>query len=265
MLATVQKLCIAVAVLGFSTTIGVLSMTPPLFGVAKICLLGAAVLLAACVIVWVSSSDDAFVLKAILGAVAGIAILAGTPQLFSMINDKQRLAMPPQIAIRFVYPENPSLQILNLSDVTARDIRYGVGMWNMNKLDKKNTPLPIPSGGVDFLRPRQAGGPLGIFSVIEPIDQGAELFGSINIQCPDCLSSKTYVVYIVWGQGGWYGQNLEITDGIIIPKGVKLSDASSSDMSDFANFLVRSVPEARRAKIETPDDLMSIGDELPAQ
>lgn len=263
MLPTIQKICIALAVLGFETTIGVLSMTPPLFGMARVCLLGAAIMLAALVTIWASTSDDPFVLKAIFRAIAGLTIFAGTPQLFSMINDRERLAVPPQIAIRFVYPESPDLQILNISDVTVRDIQYGVGMWNMNKLDARHTPLPIPGGAVAYLRPKQAIGPIDIFSNVGPIDQGSELFGSINIQCPNCLASKTYVVYIVWGQGEWYGENFQAAEGIIIPPtNVKLPDVN---MSEFANALVNSVPEARRIKIQTPTDLTSIDGQSPSK
>jgi hypothetical protein len=87
MLPTIQKICIAIAVLGFETTIGVLSMTPPLFGIAKIFLIGAAVSLAACIIIWASSSDDTVILKAILGALAGLAVFAWNTSI--VFNDQR--------------------------------------------------------------------------------------------------------------------------------------------------------------------------------
>jgi hypothetical protein len=86
----------------------------------------------------------------------------------------------PDVALQFVYPESPMLRILNISNVTARQIKFSIAAWDIDKPQEKN-PLPIPVQTFDFIRPHLFGGNDGVFEplvrcgIIKP---GTRLFCS---------------------------------------------------------------------------------------
>ena len=44
------------------------------------------------------------------------------------------------------------------------------------------------------------------------------MFGSASVCSPDSVAGKTYIVYIVWGKGGWYSEEKgEKSGNILIP------------------------------------------------
>ena len=113
---------------------------------------------------------------------------------------------PADVALGFVYPKSPALMIANLSDSLARDIKWTVVLWNMD-LPDRNDPLPIPVSTFDWLKAREEGGPQDLFNgpLVAPLlKPGNRLFGSASADCPACARGRTYIVYIVWGQGGWF-------------------------------------------------------------
>jgi hypothetical protein len=120
--------------------------------------------------------------------------------------DKENTA--PVVGLRFVYPKSPALVLVNQSDGIARDIKYIILLWNMDIPDR-NDPLPIPTGSFDWITPHDEAGPEGLFndpSVAQLLKPGNRLFGSAAINCPKCARGRTYVVYIVWGEGGWVSE-----------------------------------------------------------
>lgn len=126
----------------------------------------------------------------------------------------------PIVALRFVYPKNPALMIVNTSDWMARDIKWVVALWNMD-LPERNDPLPIPVSTFDWIKPRDEGGPQNLFGspLVSPLlKPGNRLIGSATVDCPECVNGKTYFVYIVWGSGGWYSEIEDEKSGkLIIP------------------------------------------------
>jgi hypothetical protein len=114
----------------------------------------------------------------------------------------------PEIGLRFIYPEEPSLVIDNLSELTAKDIKWAVVLWNMD-LPDRNDPLPIPVSTFDWIKGHSSGGPQNLFStpLIAPLlHEGNRLFGSATVDCPECGVGRTYAVYIVWKSGGWFSE-----------------------------------------------------------
>lgn len=73
----------------------------------------------------------------------------------------------PEIRLRFVYPKDPSLIVVNHSGAIARDIKWTVALWNMN-LPDRNDPLPIPVSSFDWLKPHTEGGPQNLFGTPSP-------------------------------------------------------------------------------------------------
>lgn len=128
---------------------------------------------------------------------------------------------PADVALRFVYPKEPALVITNLSDSVARDIKWTVILWNMD-LPDRNDPLPIPVENFDWLRGHKESAPLGLFNrpLVAPLlKSGNRLFGCASIDCPGCSRGRTYIVYIVWGQSGWFSKiENEKSGQVFIPK-----------------------------------------------
>lgn len=151
------------------------------------------------------------------------------------------------VALRFVYPKSPALMILNLSDSIARDIKWAVVVWNMD-LPDRNDPLPIPVSTFDWLKPRDEGGPQDLFNgpLVAPLlKTGNRLFGSASVDCPACARGRTYIVYIVWGEGGWFSEVENGKSGrIIIPPNF-LKDSREK----YFKTLEATIPEISRLPI----------------
>jgi hypothetical protein len=83
-------------------------------------------------------------------------------------------------------------------------------------LPDRNDPLPIPVQTFDWLKGHDEGGPQGLFNspFVSPLlKDGNRLFGSASVDCPACTRGRTYIVYIVWGQGGWFSEVEKETSG----------------------------------------------------
>ena len=153
-------------------------------------------------------------LALIIGLVAVlIAVLAWIDPGFWEGNPK------PDVAMHFIYPQLPAIVLDNSSNVTAKDVKYTIVLWDTNL--EQNDPLPIPISTFDFINPHNSGGPESIFSsqVISLLKPGDILIGSASVECPECKRGRTYIVYIDWGKGGWFSELTNKTDGaVVIPK-----------------------------------------------
>jgi hypothetical protein len=122
------------------------------------------------------------------------------------------------MALRFVYPEAPALVLINESTVLARDIKWTVALWNLN-LPDRNDPLPIPVSVFDWLRANEQSGAQNLFSspqVAQLLKPGDHLMGSASVVCPQCSRGRTYIVSIVWGEGGWFSEVLNEQSGHVM-------------------------------------------------
>jgi hypothetical protein len=153
----------------------------------------------------------------------------------------------PEVTLRFVYPDFPSLVITNPSKILARDIKWTVALWNMD-LPDRNDPLPIPVQVFDWIRPHEEGGPEDLFNtpLVNPLlKTGDRLFGSASVICPDCSRGRTYAVYIVWGKGGWfYEVPNDISGHIIVP-----SNFGRETREVYFQQLDSMVPQEKRVPI----------------
>lgn len=109
----------------------------------------------------------------------------------------------PEIGIRLVNPDRPAVLLVNNSPVNAKDIKWGIILWNHRTEDP--TPLQIPIQTFDWIKAGMNGGPQDIFQRVESqVQQGDILYGSAFVDCPDCMKGKTYLVFITYGVGGWF-------------------------------------------------------------
>lgn len=164
----------------------------------------------------------------------------------------------PDVTIRFVYPDSPALVLVNQSAALARNIKWSVALWNMDDprtyvnptaSPDAHDPLPIPVQIFDFLRPRTTGGPQNLFDsplVAPHVKKGQRLFGSASVICPECARGHTYIVSIVWGEGGWYVEALNSTEGeLLIPPNFKKETVAA-----YHRDILAQTPEAARIQIE---------------
>ncbi|MGA2782125.1 MAG: hypothetical protein ABSF13_09430 [Smithella sp.] len=125
------------------------------------------------------------------------------------------------MTLRFVYKKEPALVLDNVSGKIAREIKWGVFLWNYD-LPERNDPLPIPVATFDWLRPHDHSGPLDLFglpNVPTFVKAGDRLFGTASVICPECSRGRTFFIYIKLGEGGWYVEHLtEKSGGMIVPK-----------------------------------------------
>lgn len=166
---------------------------------------------------------------------------------FFAANKAQAL---PDVTLRFVYPKEPALQLVNQSDALARDIKYVVALWNLDLPDRRD-PLPIPVAVFDWIKPHEVGGPQDLFftpTVTPLLSPGNHLFGSMAVSCPNCMRGHTYIVYIVWGQDGWVAEMPDEKKSVLlVPK-----HFTKEEIAAYVGQLVLTVPEDTRTPIGEP-------------
>jgi hypothetical protein len=172
------------------------------------------------------------------------AVKEMSAKLDRIINQMDQEAIPPVVALRFAYPKSPALLVINQSEAIARDIKWAVELWNMDLPDRID-PLPIPVSTFDWLKAHDEGGPLNLFDgpLVAPLlKPGNRLIGSASVTCPTCARGRTYIVYIVWGESGWFAEVENLTSGrFIIPPNVL-----EAPRIKFLNELEMAVPAQSR-------------------
>ena len=174
-------------------------------------------------------------------------------------SNRQTPSSSPNVTLKLVGRESPGVLLINNSNKVAQNIKWMVALWNLDdpkmKFDQDITntskypqPLKIPVQIFDFIRPHSMGGPMNIFDtpLVSPFaKKGDRLIGSISVVCPDCERGHTFVVYIVFGQGGWYYEFLNETSGsVLIPK-----PANRDGIMHFYESMMGSIPESGRINI----------------
>jgi hypothetical protein len=77
------------------------------------------------------------------------------------------------------------------------------------------------------------------------LKEGNRLFGSASVVCPECAKGRTYIVYIVWGDSGWFSEvENEKSGKIIIP-----SNFLKTSRIEYFKALEAAVPAQSRMAI----------------
>lgn len=156
----------------------------------------------------------------------------------------------PEVALRFQDPDSPTLVILNTSGVVAQNIKWWVLLFDFDRYMPGSLPIaPIHSSTFDFLRahapsiPQSLSAEPGFFSIVKP---GDRLYGSAIVDCPECKRSRTYLLYLKWGENGWYSLDKTAPQGQVH----RPTSQSAEDAAAFVH-LVESVPPSARVPIRT--------------
>ena len=118
--------------------------------------------------------------------------------------------MPPDVKLKFIYPNSPALILYNDTSTPAQNALYSFGLWNLDSPpDQMTNPLPVPSAKADYVRSHEAVGPQNIFDapgVKSRLKAGDRIFGFVTVSCPDCKTRREYWLSIKWGDSGWFSE-----------------------------------------------------------
>jgi hypothetical protein len=136
--------------------------------------------------------------------------------------------------------------LVNSSSTVAKDMKWGVALWNRDRPDDIN-PLPIPTSAFDWLKAHSDSAPLLIFgSGQSQVKLGDRLVGSAFVDCPECSKGHTYFVSITYGQGGWFA---ELKSDKTKMGGPATPMSTSLDGRDAYFAAIDRVPESERMPI----------------
>jgi hypothetical protein len=239
--------------IGIGLALPTASGTPVEFWIARVAFIAAALDVSGLIVWWLYNSGLSWS-RAPIGVVIVSGSIIALPAALRWLDAKQADAVAathqPDVALRFVYPKNPALQLVNISDKTARDIKFTVAVWNIDLPDRRD-PLPIPVATFDFLRAGQVSGPEGVFTspLVAPlVKTGDRLFGSAAVTCPECSRGRTFAVSIVWGEGGWFAEiPNEKSGGIIVPR-----HFTQEELAVYFDQYPKTIPNESRVPIGTP-------------
>ncbi len=153
----------------------------------------------------------------------------------------------PMVGLKIVHAKSPAVACINESDAIARDILWGIVLWNRDTLEVQT--LPIPTEKCDWLRPHDEGAPVRISSWFTELKPGTRLMGTATISCPNCVTGRTYIVSITVGEGGWFSETTfdpGMQGKFLAP--VKLQPGA--EMAKFFNELEVLAPANSRIPIE---------------
>ena len=241
----------------------VLTLPEPRFKAARIAFWFSAFCFGGLGVIWsmVASNQTMAVKLAASGITAALSAMALT-YVLSLIGgheEKTKQSASPDVTLSFAFPDSPTLMLRNQSEVVARNIKWVVLLWNLDnaavysqaassETADKHEPLQIPIGNFDFLKANSTGGPLNLFEspLVKPhVKKGDRLFGSAAVSCPDCERGHTFVVSIIFGQGGWYAEVPEETSGnAFIPRRL-----TKPVVLSYVQELTAKAPEKNRVAI----------------
>lgn len=154
----------------------------------------------------------------------------------------------PDFSLRLVYPESPALVISNPSNKVVREIKYSFALWNLRA--NSITPLPIKVATFDWIGAKSSGGPQLIFEPTFNLKKGDQIVGSMSASCPEGTRGRTYLVSLVWGEGGWTAElEKEKSGSLIVPEG-KLTLQS---LRRYTETIKRTPQELRKPILATID------------
>jgi hypothetical protein len=172
------------------------------------------------------------------GLGAGLILIPASIVCLFVLPDEKK----PEVSLRFVKVQYAYIQLVNTSEVVATNVKWMIVAFNLNHLPDR---LPIPASTFDVLTPNNASLPINVFqtpAVSPSVNPGDRIFGSASVICPTCSRGRTYWFYIVNGQGGWYVENRDVTNGnVVVP--------SRDQIAEFADHIISTTASAARIPI----------------
>ncbi len=136
-----------------------------------------------------------------------------------------------------------SISFVNRSDSLVRDIRWAMVLWNTRL--NQDTSIPIFTYPINWIKAHEEGAHAELFQQNPPpqINIGDELIGTAALDCPTC-APITYVVDVIWGDHGWYGESRTQFKGkLVVPQ---KSMGSSEARAAYFKQVVNLIPQENR-------------------
>jgi len=111
----------------------------------------------------------------------------------------------PAVSFRVINLKSIGISASNTYNVIAKDVRYDLTAWDLD-LDKDDS-LCIFSHSEPWIRPGENVYPYSFVArkeVAPLVKNGDKLLGLASISCPECIATKSYLVFAINGQGGWF-------------------------------------------------------------
>lgn len=154
----------------------------------------------------------------VLGAWSALISMVGLPLLllggavtFFQVREYFRR---PDVALEFASSERPLFRVVNVSSTLVRDVRYQLGLWDLDaraaSTGQDPGNLQIPVATLDYIRREAAIGPWVVEDLARantPVPDGHVIFGVAGVQCPDCVTRRDYWVYMKKRGGAWVIRN----------------------------------------------------------
>lgn len=154
-------------------------------------------------------------------------------------------SLKPDVTLSLVGTLQPAVILHNNSSAVAFNIKWGVEIWDTaSAAEQVQNPLPFPIQTYDWIKPSAYGGPMDVFSrFLGQLKNGDVVEGTAFVDCPYCKRGHTYLVYIVWGSGGWYSEWTRGNGGPAVP-----SRFSAALLQRYFQF-IGSIPIGKRLAI----------------
>lgn len=115
------------------------------------------------------------------------------------------------IRLEFTQPSDPQISVRNIGTAVVRGPRYNLTLASLDnaKWDDKGI-LPVLRTNQqsfsqnDWLRPGQGFGGYALFDSANRPPEGSRLLGWVSCTCPECITERAYLVFVVFGESGWY-------------------------------------------------------------
>ena len=152
----------------------------------------------------------------------------------------------PDVTLSFVESKEPDIQLHNLSNVVAENIKWSLIIFDLDTTSRHD-PLPIPASIIDFLAAKTSSLPIALFSrpqITPLVKPGDVIFGSASVNCPRCSRGRTFWVYIKIGSGGWYSEVKSVTKGNLV------SVSPTPYVAELVQDFVKTIPESGKIPIQ---------------
>lgn len=178
---------------------------------------------------------------ATVGVITGVSLCVLAIACFALIPAPAE----PEVTLRFVGRTSPDLQLTNISDVTADHVKYMVVAFDADAADEDKL-LKIPATEFGFLTAHNSSLPINLFDLpanpSSVVKAGDRIFGSASVSCPTCSRGHTFLFNITLGNGGWYIERKDVSNGNFI------APANKAQLKEFGKW-IQGLTDAERISI----------------
>ena len=148
--------------------------------------------------------------------------------------------LPIALAATIVNPSANSIVFENLSDRLAEGVTWELVMFRVS--DAAFFSFATQNAGYIKAQSKTPAYVMNL-TTLPKVDNGGKqlvdgdvLIGSLALDCPTC-KGNTYIVYLVWNEGGWFSSVINENGGLLLPKG--MSKAAVDNFLTYALVEVR--------------------------